>query len=135
MRRPTFLIVLSFLVATILPSCSGETVTSKYIDNQTDRDIGFVFYRYGYAQGDTLTVQAGSRKRISQSTRDKGEEIAPPCAEFIDSAAVSIEGGGTLSNNIAQEKYWTVETEQVRNMPPEYNHTCTYIIKQVNIIP
>jgi hypothetical protein len=125
----------SMFVIIFLASCNGESVTTKNIDNRSDRELKFAIYRFGYQQGDTIVVPAGTKKRIGMITSDQASEDAPSCASNIDSAQVVVSGGGSLSRNIAKDQNWTTESEQTSAIPLKYNHECNFVVLQSHILP
>jgi hypothetical protein len=125
--------ILLLLITTLLISCSGETVTTRTIDNQSNKEIKFLFYRFGYGQGDTVRVAPGTEKRISLSTTDKALDEAPGCAERIDSAYVEVVGGGTLLKDISRDIFWTSTSEESDGLPREVSYECVFLIRNTDI--
>lgn len=121
------------LITTLLISCSGETVTTRTIDNQSDKEIKFLFYRFGFQQGDTVRVGPRSERRISLNTTDKALDEAPNCAERIDSAYVEVVGGGTLMKDISRDIFWTSTSEESDGLPREISYECVFLIRNTDI--
>jgi hypothetical protein len=122
---------LAVLVA--LGACSGEASTSKEIRNLSNSEIRMLLYRGGGRLGDTLVIESGETQIISTGTIDQGTEDPPECANGIDSAFARVVNGGTLTKKIQFESNWEVETEQTRTAPPEYDHKCSFTIRNSDI--
>lgn len=113
----------------LLASCGGETVTTRSIQNNTDKDIKVLLYRAGTAR-DTLIFTPEQIIQITISTSDKGSDESPDCVFDIDSAWVGIEGGGVFTKKIQDNDNWISETDHTKKIPPTYENTCTF---QINI--
>ena len=125
--------VLKFLpLLAVLVACSGETVTNRIIENQSDKNFGMVLYRNGIAS-DTLDFSAGQSRQFSVSTKDKGTDEAPDCVRQIDSAYFEISGGGIVTKMIQDPENWETETEQVKNFPAEYENSCVFVVRNSDI--
>jgi hypothetical protein len=121
------------LLSALIISCSGETVTTRTIDNQSNREIKFLLYRAGTQQGDTIKLAPDSEKRISLSTTDKALDESPNCAERIDSAYVEVVGGGTLMKDISRNIYWTTTSNESDGFPREVSYECVFLIRNTDI--
>ncbi len=121
------------LSASILFSCSGESNTSRTIKNSSEKEIRIVIYRFGIPSNDTLKLNPGEERIISLQNSNSGSEDPPDCAARLDSAWSWVEGGGTLNKRIQNTSDWDVETERVKTLPPEYEHTCVFEIEDSDI--
>ncbi len=121
------------LILLMLVSCQGETTTVHNIENRSNKDIKILVYRFGAPLGDTLRLNSGQTKRLTLTTSDTAQEESPPCAEGIDSAYSEIAGGGTLTKEIQFDFNWASETEATDGLPQDYNHTCTFVIRNSDI--
>lgn len=91
-----------------------------------------VIYKNGIVS-DTLTFTPGQSRQISISTKNRGTDDAPDCLNDVDSAYTEIEGGGILTKKIENSNDWMSETDQTKNIPPEYENTCTFRIADADI--
>lgn len=125
--------ILKFLpLLAVLVACSGETVTSRIIENNSDKDLKIVIYRNGISS-DTVDFIPGQSWQFSVSTKDSGTDEAPDCVRQIDSAYTQITGGGIMTKLIQDPDNWESETEQVKNFPPEYENSCIFSIRNSDI--
>ncbi len=123
---------LSIIAILFLVSCAGETRTSRVIENGSDKNLKMIIYRNGTGS-DTLHFSSGQSRQISISTKNSGTDDAPDCANNVDSAFTEIEGGGILTKKIENNNNWTSETDHTKNLPPEYENTCTFRITNSDI--
>jgi len=127
----SYLIILS---AAALISCSGESNTSRTLKNSSGKTVKLVIYRFGIPSNDTIVLNPGGQKVISLQNANSGSEDPPDCSARLDSAWSEVVGGGSLTKKIQNESEWDVETEKVKILPPEYEHTCTFEINNADIL-
>ncbi|MCA1762722.1 MAG: hypothetical protein LC664_07000 [Flavobacteriales bacterium] len=116
-----------------LIACSGESNTSRTIKNSSEKEIKIVIYRFGIPSNDTIKLNPGEERVISLQNSNSGSEDPPDCAARLDSAWSWVEGGGMLNKRIQNTSDWDVETERVKTLPPEYEHTCVFEIEDSDI--
>jgi hypothetical protein len=126
--------ILLLVIALSAISCNGETNYERIIDNRSSDTLHILLFNNGFPRGDTITFEPGREFTFSVGTSDQAEEEAPDCAERIDSAWVEVVGGGNLSKDIADGDEWEVETDQTQNIPRKFSHTCTFVIRNSDII-
>lgn len=127
MKNSAALVLLLFLA-----SCSGETVTTRSIKNNSDKHLKMVLYRSGNGS-DTLYIDPSQSVQLSVSTTNEGTDEDPDCVWEIDSAYTAIEDGGFLTKKIQLSNNWDSETEKVKTIPPDYENTCTFNIYNSDI--
>lgn len=125
--------IIAVIMASILPACAGETLTTRSIKNSSSDTLRYQLYRLGGVLTDTLTLLPDERRDISRGTSSGSEENAPNCADLIDSAYFEVLGGGTLNKPIQLNQNWEMESEQTKTFPPEYEHTCIFSISDSDI--
>lgn len=111
----------------LLASCGGETVTTRSIHNNTDKDLKMTLYRYGNP-GDTLKFAPEQKREISISTYDQGSDEDADCVFDLDSAWVEIEDEGVFTKKIQDNNNWISESEHTKRVPPTYENTCIFRI-------
>lgn len=128
--KPHYLII-SFL---FLTAFSGESNTSRTIKNSSEKEIRIVIYRFGIPSNDTIKLFPDDERVISLQNSTTGSEEPPDCTARLDSAWCWVQDGGVLSKRIQNTSDWDVETERVKTLPPEYEHTCIFEIRDSDIL-
>lgn len=122
----------SIAVILFLASCSGETVTTRSIKNNSDKNLKIVVYRDGRGS-DTLRLDHGQSYQLSVSNSNKGSDEEADCVWEIDSAYTKVEGGGILTKKIQNSDNWDSESEKVKTIPPDYENNCIFNIYNSDI--
>ena len=122
----------SIAVILFLASCSGETITTRFIKNNSEKHLKIVVYRDGRGS-DTLNLDQGKSRQLSVSTSNKGSDEEADCVWEIDSAYAKVEGGGVLTKKIQNTDNWDSESEKVETIPPDYENSCTFNIYNSDI--
>ena len=115
-----------------MASCAGETVTTRSIKNNSNKNLKMVVYRNGIG-GDTLHIESEQTYQLSISTGNKGSDAEPDCVWDIDSAYTEVEGGGFLTKKIQNSGNWDSNNEKVKNIPPDYENSCVFNIYNSDI--
>ncbi|NEN24689.1 hypothetical protein G3O08_14370 [Cryomorpha ignava] len=122
----------SIAVLLSLTSCSSETVTTRSIKNNSDKNLKMVVYRNGRGS-DTLNIESGQSNQLSITTSNKGSDEEPDCVWEIDSAYTEVDGGGILTKKIQITDNWDSENEKVKTIPPDYENSCIFNIYNADI--
>lgn len=129
--RVNISLITSIVLVTMF-SCKGKTVSEKEIVNNSSYDITFEL-KYSSGTVEEVIVEANSAKVIgSGETRGKRSE-ADSCTAVFDNIVTNIPLGRSLKFNPTLEKHWTESSEQTKNFPKEYSHTCILTIENDDV--
>ena len=127
-----FLIIVIVVVPGMF-GCSAESTSIKDIENASSDTLRYLLFRNGGTISDTVLLFPGMSKHIAAGTLEGANREAPQCNEFIDSAWFDVLGGGSVTKLIQENDNWELVGKQTKNIPVEYEYTCTFTIRDSDI--
>lgn len=130
MKIKSFVLYLLLIVAGFSSCEPKDTLYTKNIDNQTNREISF--YLYGNfnpaTYGDTIIVAPNEVKEIYVlQDENSNVTIQQPCNLSDDSIRVEISGGGILTKRMQDDNDWTFYSTSPNNQ------ICSFVITDADI--
>jgi hypothetical protein len=133
MKKNSLLLILSVVIF-CTTACQKSFLYEAFIDNQTTKNITFLFYTNEppYTRTDSFVVAAGKTYSLVSETQD-GEPnnvscVAKALSTKSDRIVVRIDSARTLRKDIQREQDWTTNPDSKNN-----TYGCSFIIKPADI--
>jgi len=122
------------LVSVLFVACNGSSDTSRIISNQSQYELKIVLFGGGGRLSDTLVFAPGQARTVSQKTDSAAQEEENDCSERYDSMFARAADTLLINKLIQRNSNWDVETDQTKQIPREFEHSCTFVIRNSDIV-